>query len=53
LLYLHMETLNFALFITLSIIALSPLTIRLSRLMWLNFFNKFDKHYLKKEITNV
>jgi len=50
--FLHMETIYFAIFITLSIIVLSPLTIRVSRLMWLNLFNKFDKNYQKKEVTN-
>lgn len=51
--FLHLDTLNFAIFITLSIIALSPLTIRLSRLLWLNFFNKYDNSFQKKELTRI
>ncbi len=51
--FLHMDTLSFAVFITLSIIALSPLTIRVSRLLWLNLFNKFDKNFQKKELTSI
>lgn len=50
---LHMDTLSFALFITLSIIALSPLTIRVSRLLWLNFFNKYDKRFQNKELNGI
>jgi len=42
---LNIEALTFALLITLSLIVLSPLTIRWSRLIWLNFFFKYDKKY--------
>lgn len=38
-----MDTLTFAFLVTGSIIILSPVTVRLSRLLWLNFFNTFDK----------
>lgn len=40
---LQMEALPFALLMAGSILALSPLTVRWSRLIWLNFFNRFDK----------
>jgi hypothetical protein len=45
------STLSFALLITASIIILSPLTVRLSRLLWLNFFNTFDKKLQKPNLT--
>ncbi len=51
--FLHLDTLTFAVLITISIIALSPLTIRLSRLLWLNFFNKYDKQTHKKALTRI
>jgi len=40
--FLHMDTLTFAISITLSIIVLSPLTLRLSRMLWLNLFTKYE-----------
>lgn len=40
---LSVDTLYFALAITASIVVLSPITLRWSRLIWLNFFYKFDK----------
>lgn len=42
---LKWETLNFGLFITGFIVAVSPLTLRWSRLIWLNFFFKYRKEY--------
>ena len=50
---LHWETLNFALFITGFIIAVSPLTLRWSRLIWLNFFYKFKKEYKNQTINKL
>ncbi len=47
--FLHMETLNFAILITLSIVVLSPITLRFSRMLWLNLFNKYDASYRKIE----
>jgi uncharacterized protein (DUF983 family) len=38
-----LNTLTFALSMTGTIILMSPLTVRFSRLIWLNFFFKFDK----------
>ena len=43
--WFEMDTLLFAILVMLSIIALSPLTIRWSRLIWMNFFFKYDKSY--------
>lgn len=45
----QMDTLLFATLLGLSVLLLSPLTLRLSRLLWLNLFVKFDKNYLKEE----
>jgi len=42
---LKWETLTFALFVTGFIILVAPLTLRWSRLIWLNFFYKFKKEY--------
>ncbi|MBK6836428.1 MAG: DUF983 domain-containing protein [Bacteroidetes bacterium] len=44
---LKWDTFYFALFIAGTLIALSPLAIRWSRLIWLNFFYKY-----KKELNN-
>ncbi len=50
---LNWETLNFALFITGFIIVVSPLTLRWSRLIWLNFFYKFKKEYKDQTINKL
>lgn len=42
---LNWETLHFAFFITGFIIAVAPLTLRWSRLIWLNFFFKYKKEF--------
>jgi hypothetical protein len=42
---LNWETLTFALFVMVFIVIVSPLTLRWSRLIWLNFFYKYDKRY--------
>jgi hypothetical protein len=49
---LNWETLNFALFITGFIIIVSPLTLRWSRLIWLNFFYKFKEEYKNESSHN-
>lgn len=41
--YVHSETFNFLAFVIISIVLFMPLTFRISRLLWLNFFIKFDK----------
>ncbi len=42
---LNWETLHFALFVTGFIILVAPLTLRWSRLIWLNFFFKYKKEF--------
>lgn len=42
---LNWELLPFAIFVMSFIIIVSPLTLRWSRLIWLNFFYKFRKEY--------
>lgn len=49
---LSVDTLNFALTITASIVVLSPLTVRWSRLIWLNFFFKFNKELVTNNQTH-
>lgn len=49
--FLHMESLPFALLVTGFIILVAPLTLRWSRLLWLNFFYKFKKEYKKQKIN--
>jgi uncharacterized protein (DUF983 family) len=44
-LFLNWETLFFAMFVAITILVLSPLNLRLSRLIWLNLFNKFDRDF--------
>ncbi|MBI3520431.1 MAG: DUF983 domain-containing protein [Bacteroidetes bacterium] len=43
--YLNWDTFNFALFVMVFIILVSPLTLRWSRLIWLNFFYGYKKEY--------
>lgn len=49
----NMETLTFALTMAASLIVLSPLTLRWSRLIWLNFFYKYSKDYSTLNQTNT
>ncbi|WP_317897880.1 DUF983 domain-containing protein [Aurantibacillus circumpalustris] len=44
------DTMTFALAITGSIVVFSPITLRYSRLIWMNFFFKYSKEY---SITNT
>lgn len=50
----NLDTMTFALMMAGSVILLSPLTLRWSRLIWLNFFFKYQKHVstLKPEPLN-
>lgn len=50
---LNIETLTFALSMVGSIVLLSPLTIRWSRLIWLNFFYKYNKEYKSTKSKNL
>ncbi len=45
----NFDTLYFALLVSFSILILSPITVRLSRLIWLNFFYGFDKKFQHKQ----
>ena len=47
----NLDTMYFALTIAGSIILLSPLTLRYSRLIWMNFFFKFSAEYAKQTKT--
>jgi len=49
---LELNTLNFALIMVLSIIILSPLTLRLSRMLWLNLFNKYNSKYSQIQFSH-
>ena len=46
---LYWDLLPFAIFITVFIIIVAPLTLRWSRLIWLNFFYKFKKEYIQQK----
>lgn len=51
---LPFSDLTFAALIGISLVILSPLTIRWSRLVWLNFFYKYNKQYkLNKANSNT
>ena len=45
-LFSQTDTLTFALMLSGSLLILSPLTLRWSRLIWLNIFYKFNKDYI-------
>jgi hypothetical protein len=44
---------HFALFVTGFVIVVSPLTLRWSRLIWLNFFFKYKKEYNQNPENNI
>ncbi len=48
----NFDTLFFAISMVLSIVILSPLTLRWSRLIWLNFFNKYDSKFKNGKIAD-
>jgi uncharacterized protein (DUF983 family) len=50
---IEIDTLTFAFAMVGSIILLSPLTIRWSRLIWMNFFFKFNKDYKSDNINSI
>jgi uncharacterized protein (DUF983 family) len=50
---LQIEAMTFAVSIAVSLIILSPLTIRWSRMIWLNFFYKFNKQYKSNNIITI
>lgn len=51
--FLHLDTLTFAIGITISIVVLSPLSLRLSRLLWLNFFSGYKREFANKTALNT
>jgi len=50
---LNWETIHFALFVTGFVIVVSPLTLRWSRLIWLNFFFKYKKEFNQNPENNI
>lgn len=46
-LFLNLDTLQFTIGLILSIVLMSPLSFRWSRLIWLNIFYSYDKNYSK------
>jgi len=42
---IHSESTNYLFFLIASIVLFMPLTFRISRLLWLNFFIKYEKSY--------
>lgn len=48
---LHWNIMTFAIFISATVILLSPVSIRWSRLLWLNLFNTYNKSYKNNTIN--
>jgi len=46
-LFLNLDTLEFAVGLVISIVIMSPLSLRWSRLIWMNFFFAFDEKLAK------
>lgn len=51
-LWIHSETWQYMTFLVTAMILSVPLTYRWSRLIWINFFTKFDKEALLQEAKN-
>lgn len=51
-LWIHSETWQYMTFLVTAMIVSVPLTYRWSRLIWINFFTKFDKESPLKEAKN-
>jgi uncharacterized protein (DUF983 family) len=51
-LWIHSETWQYMTFLVTAMIVSVPLTYRWSRLIWINFFTKFDKEVLLQEAKN-
>ncbi len=47
----HSETWNYMIFVVVTMVLFMPLTFRISRLLWLNFFIKYDKKFSKRSIS--
>lgn len=52
-LFLNIDTLGFVIGFCASVIIMSPLSIRWSRLIWLNFFYSYKKEYNKSSETHA
>lgn len=46
-LFIHTDLLYFTIFIGISVLLFAPLTFRVSRILWMNFFTRFDKSISK------
>lgn len=47
--FLNLETFGFAVGLVISIVIMSPLSLRWSRIIWMNFFYSYDKNYIKEK----
>lgn len=53
LLWIHMDAVTLAIIVASTMLALFPVVYRSARIIWLNFFIRFDKKYLvKNEVNN-
>ncbi len=48
---LNWETVNFAIFVMSFIVVVAPLTLRWSRLIWLNFFYTYNKKFRNQQLS--
>lgn len=51
LLWIHMDAITLAIAVVLTMLVLFPIVYRTARIVWLNFFVRFDKNYSKKKQT--
>jgi uncharacterized protein (DUF983 family) len=49
LLWIHMEAISLAIIVLLSMLLLFPVIYRSARIVWLNFFIRFDNNYASKK----
>lgn len=47
--FLNLDTFEFAVGLVLSIVIMSPLSLRWSRIIWMNFFYSYDKSFIKEK----
>jgi uncharacterized protein (DUF983 family) len=53
LLWIHMNTITLAVLVVLTVLILFPVVFRSARIIWLNFFVRFDKKYSNKNKPDV
>ncbi len=53
LLWLHLEAVNLLIFVISTILVLFPVVFRSARIIWLNFFIRFDKKYSGKNKVTI